>query len=111
MGMFDSVMADCPTCGKKLEFQSKEGECYCNFYSVDDAPVYVLRDVLNDPHYCRHCGKWSCLYDPVFQPVELPRPRPKMVKVREPDNPNISRTQTYLRWWNEPFTSDDIVSD
>ena len=33
MGMFDSVMADCPTCGKALEFQSKEGDCDLNIFN------------------------------------------------------------------------------
>ncbi len=111
MGLFDSVMADCPNCGAKLEFQSKAGECYMNVYSVEDAPDDVVRDVLNRPEYCRHCEKWSCLYDPDYPPEFPPRPTPKMVKVREPSEPLIHETQPYLRWWNARFTSEDIVTD
>lgn len=111
MGLFDSVYADCPTCGKKIEFQSKEGECYLYNYTVDDAPVEVLWDVLNEPHYCRFCGEWSCLYDPQFPPKsERPKPVPKIVRVRQAKDPQINPTDAGMCWWREPFTSEDIVS-
>ena len=110
MGSYASVYAKCPTCGKIIEFQSKEGECQLNNYTVDDAPANVLWDVLNEPHYCCHCGEWSCLFDPQFPPKsERPKPEPKMVKVRQANTPQTHSTQSELRWWKEPFTSDDII--
>ena len=112
MGLFDSVYADCPTCEKPLEFQSKSGECGLNNYTVADAPTEVLWDVLNEPNFCRHCGEWSCLYDSQYPPQdERPKPAPKMVRVRQPSKPYIHKTQPSLRWWDEPFTSDDIVHE
>ena len=110
MGLFDRVMADCPNCGKPVEFQSKAGECYMNVYSVKDAPTEVLTDILNSPEYCRHCEEWCCLFDPNFLP-EPPRPEPEMRRVRQPNNPNIHSTQPYLRWWEEPFSIDDILDE
>lgn len=111
MGLFDSVYAECPTCGGKIEFQSKaDDDPYMNNYTVEDAPAHILYDVLNEPEYCRNCCEWSCLYDPYFAPeAERPRPAPKMVRVRQPTDPTIHATQTFLRWWNEPFTSEDII--
>lgn len=114
MGLFDSVYEGCPTCGQPIEFQSKEGECYMHSYTLESAPTEVLRDVLNDPQYCRHCGNWAALYDPQFPPniiVEPPRPAPKMVKLRQPTNPDIHSSQPELRWWNEPFSEADFAKD
>lgn len=110
MGLFDSIYANCPTCKKPIEFQSKEGACQMNNYPVAGAPAPVLFDVLNKPHYCCNCDEWSCLYDPSFPPgFEQPGPAPKMVRVRQPSNPQIHSTQPELRWWGEPFSNDDII--
>jgi hypothetical protein len=116
MGMFDSVYANCPTCEKPVEFQSKEGECFCNVYTLgaDDAPTAVLTDVLNDPHYCRHCGTWLALVDPAFPP-NSPPPRPRDVRVatlRQPREGEFRThsSQTFIRWWDAPFSYDDIAS-
>lgn len=111
MGLFDSVMGKCPTCGHEIEFQSKAGFCEMLVYTVDDAPQDVLMDVLNEPHYCQNCGEWSCLFDPSYQPdYRPPRPTPEMRQVRQPNNPHIHETQPFLRWWDEPFTVDDIIT-
>jgi hypothetical protein len=112
MGLFDSVLAPCPHCGNRIEFQSKEGECCMNVYNIDAAPTEVLTDVLNDPAYCRHCEKWSALYDPTFPPnAQPPRPNPRMVKLREPEKQYIHPHQSFLRWWESAFSEEDIVSD
>lgn len=111
MGLFDSVMADCPTCGKRLEFQSKADIDPCmRVYTVETAPGHILRDVLNEPNYCQHCDQWSVLYDPAFPPnAEPPRPSPSMRKLRQPTDPDIHPTQPFLRWWNEPFSEADFA--
>ncbi len=45
MGMFDSVYANCPKCGKSLEFQSKEGPCELKKYHQNSVPPVVALDL------------------------------------------------------------------
>lgn len=110
MGMFDSVYAPCAHCGSEIEYQSKAGECCMDRYTVETAPVEVLIDILNEPHYCAGCGRWTALFDPRFTPTP-PRPEPRSVKVREPspEETRIHSSHTYLRWWQAPFSEADIV--
>lgn len=56
MGMFDSVMVPCPTCGECAEFQSKAGDCTLAVYSLDEAPADVLSDIDKQPEACKKCG-------------------------------------------------------
>lgn len=107
MGMFDSLYADCPTCGEKIEFQSKADECDLASFTIDNALRLVLLDVLNDPERCRKCGNWAALYDPNYPPdVEWPKPHPKMRKVRMAKDPGVSGS---YQWWTEPFTENDLI--
>jgi hypothetical protein len=56
MGMYDTVMVPCPTCGDRAEFQSKSGACNLATYTIDNAPDNVLLDVnRHSPHRCT-CG-------------------------------------------------------
>ena len=56
MGMFDTVMVPCPTCGVQAEFQSKSGSCTLETYALDDAPDDVLLDVnRHAPVRCQQC--------------------------------------------------------
>jgi hypothetical protein len=111
MGMFDSVYAPCPHCGKKVEFQSKADICpMCNVYTIEDAPTHILIDVLNLPTYCQSCGGWMVLIDPRYPPEnpEPPRPTPEIVKTRTPADP-VKHTQGF-QWWpdHERFTYADL---
>lgn len=109
MGMFDSVYAECPRCGKLAEFQSKVGERYMHSYTLDDAPTDVLTDVLNRPQYCGGCKTWFALVDPAFPP-EHPRPNPRAVPVRDPvgDEAEVYRTGTF-GWWRAAFSFADLM--
>lgn len=56
MGMFDSVMAPCPGCNERVEFQSKGGDCALIVYPLEEAPAAVLSDVnRNGPEECPKC--------------------------------------------------------
>lgn len=44
MGMFDSVFAPCPICGKTLEFQSKAGECNFKKYHHSKVPAEIANE-------------------------------------------------------------------
>jgi transcription elongation factor Elf1 len=57
MGMFDSIIFDCPKCGKQIEAQSKGGVCLLECYGLYDVPVGVASDANKDaPFICEHCG-------------------------------------------------------
>lgn len=113
MGMFDSLYVPCPSCGKGVEFQSKEADCAMDVWrSVDDAPTAVLWDVMNEPTYCSACGYWMALVDPAHPPGPPPRPALQAVSVRSPDNPKIHTHDGRIRWWpyeSEPFSFADII--
>lgn len=60
MGMFDTVLIECPVCGTKTSYQSKIGECNLNTYTLHNAPLLVLADVKDecdrDRLYCEKCN-------------------------------------------------------
>ena len=70
MGMYDTVMVPCPTCGEPAEFQSKSGDCKLDTYTLEDAPDDVLDDV--NRHGPNSCGKCSTLFG-----VEISGQRPR----------------------------------
>lgn len=56
MGMYDSVMVNCPQCGKEHEFQSKSGECLLDVYTLKNCPDDVIANVnRHSPCKC-DCG-------------------------------------------------------
>ena len=111
MGVFDSVNVPCPNCGGGVEFQSKAGECYCNWYTLDTAPAEILRDIVNGPQRCRQCGFWVALIDPDIPPGEPPRPNLRPIMLKTPADAELHSTQPFLQWWptERPFTYDDII--
>jgi transcription elongation factor Elf1 len=57
MGMFDSIIFDCPECGEHMEAQSKGGACFLDCYGLYDVPADVASGVNNNaPFICEHCG-------------------------------------------------------
>ena len=95
MGLFDMVWVDCPHCGKPIEFQSKALEDpYMRRFTLENAPVEIVCEIINGPEYCESCGGWMALIDPNFPPG-APRPRPnlKAVKVKTPADAEIHSSQ------------------
>jgi hypothetical protein len=56
MGMFDTVVVRCPSCGDPAYFQSKAGDCVLASLSLDNASPDVLADLAGDQHTC-DCGE------------------------------------------------------
>jgi len=56
MGMYDVILAPCPRCGTKNEFQSKGGDCKLATYELHEAPSDVLSDANRHPMWCDNCG-------------------------------------------------------
>lgn len=112
MGLFDSVLAKCPSCGKSVEFQSKEWNCNMDCYTVENAPGAILRDIVNEPRYCASCGNWMALIDPAFPPGPMPAPTLRPARVKPPEDATIHAHQPSLRWWpDRAFTYADLTDN
>ena len=67
MGMFDSVITKCPTCGQRMEFQSKAGERDLHEFNLSSVPPEIAIDLAENPIDCMNkckCGQWV-----KFEPV------------------------------------------
>jgi hypothetical protein len=71
MGMFDRVWADCPKCGKRVEFQSKAGECLLRDFHIDNLPPEIAKDIANDSNECDECGYKITFLAPTISRVRL----------------------------------------
>lgn len=109
MGMFDSTIVPCPNCGKPVEFQSKEGVCQMEVYTLETAPPEILISIMNDPAWCRDCGGWFALIDPKYPPGEKPKLDLVARLVKTPEHPVIHSQG--MRWWpdDKPFTFEDLA--
>ena len=58
MGMFDSIMFDCPGCGNELEIQSKAGDCLLDRFSSESVPLHIAQDICHEQTYCEKCDRW-----------------------------------------------------
>lgn len=56
MGLFDSVYAKCPKCGRPVEWQSKAGECCLRRYNSDRVPSVIAADLMREEEQCGGCG-------------------------------------------------------
>lgn len=56
MGMYDSVMVECPHCKTLVEFQSKAGKCDMEKYPVHEVPPEIAVDIDGDSESCNNCG-------------------------------------------------------
>lgn len=56
MGQYDTLKVKCPSCNKKVKFQSKGGDCNMTTYKLKNVPIDVLSDVNRyGPQTCE-CG-------------------------------------------------------
>jgi hypothetical protein len=56
MGMYDTVLVNCPSCGEEAGFQSKSGECILDAFYLKDCPDDVLSNVNRHSPYDCDCG-------------------------------------------------------
>ena len=57
MGMYDTLVVNCPQCGSRVHFQSKAGECSLTEYSIFNVPAQIAVDCENDVEICPNCCK------------------------------------------------------
>lgn len=55
MGMYDRVFIPCIECGRRVEFQSKAGDCLLNSYTIKDIPPEIAGDLDGEKVVCE-CG-------------------------------------------------------
>lgn len=70
MGMFDTIIYDCPSCGELASSQTKCGPCELNEYNIYDMPITVAVSFAEHgvPYPCEHCGK-----TPKFKLPQVPQ--------------------------------------
>lgn len=56
MGMFDTVVTNCPKCGERNEIQTKAGDCCLDVYEIDSVPVEIARSLDGQERWCDKCG-------------------------------------------------------
>ena len=62
MGMFDSVVFDCPGCGELILVQSKAGECTLAEIPARSVPLGIAEDISGEVAYCEACGgRWTII--------------------------------------------------
>lgn len=112
MGLFDSVYVDCPHCSSKVEIQC-EGDEMMNSYSLETAPDYILRQIMDGvPSHCETCDKWLLVHDPT-QPIgKPPRPQTTVLKIKTPPDLPPPHSQG-MRWWpnDEPVGPEWVDKD
>lgn len=70
MGMFDTVWVPCPSCGTKIGFQTKSGDCSLEDYELHNVPSDVAIDIRRHaPYPCPTC---NALVDVSLQVIIIP---------------------------------------
>lgn len=55
MGVYNTILVECPECGKEVEFQSKWGDCSLAVYKISRVPERDLAGIIGDVVECE-CG-------------------------------------------------------
>ena len=56
MGIFNTIMVNCPNCGSKIEFQSKSGSCILATYHISNCPEEEIEGIIGESWCCDNCG-------------------------------------------------------
>lgn len=93
MGMYDTVMVPCPTCGTKHEFQSKSGECLLDIVELDECPDDILANVNRHSPYRCECGA-------VFE-VDIKTKKSVLISITEQIELTLLEAVWVMRWNKE----------
>ena len=58
MGVYDSIMFNCPDCGEVIEAQSKSGPCECVSYNYKKVPLEVAYNANRHAPFECSCGSY-----------------------------------------------------
>lgn len=56
MGLFDTVLVDCPKCQHRNDIQTKAGICDLRTYRLAKAPPDIAGSLANESIGCKRCG-------------------------------------------------------
>ena len=60
MGLFDTIVFNCPDCGEEIGAQSKGGACLMDTYDSKDVPIDVAQDCnRHAPFDCKCGASWE----------------------------------------------------
>jgi predicted RNA-binding Zn-ribbon protein involved in translation (DUF1610 family) len=71
MGMFDSVLFECPECGNTIEEQSKAGNCHLDRFDQSGVPINIAVSIEGDMVYCAECSNSFIIKAPIPTTVSL----------------------------------------
>jgi hypothetical protein len=71
MGMFDSVMFNCPKCNKVIEVQSKSGACTLACYEPDEVPAAIAGDIYGELVSCECGEEWKVSSSDIHKTVRM----------------------------------------
>ena len=57
MGMFNTIIVECPNCGKEIEFQTKSGTKMLERYYIDKVPEEEIQGILGQTERCYECNQ------------------------------------------------------
>lgn len=83
MGMFDTIVAECPDCksGNSIEFQTKAGHCVLDVFDYLAVPEGLAWDIKNDVQECYLCKKsWGLKKDYEYKGLITFKIIPKVFK-------------------------------
>lgn len=69
--MFDSVWVNCPYCDRRIEFQSKAGDCVLADYEISSVPIEVAKDLNGRTEQCLGCEEYVTISAPVGDRVPM----------------------------------------
>lgn len=55
MGVYNTILVECPECGEILEFQTKSGSCALRHYHISKVPEEDIKGILGDSICCYKC--------------------------------------------------------
>lgn len=77
MGMYDTVVTNCPKCGCRNEIQTKAGDCVLAVYSFKQVPVDIAKSLDGQVRRCDDCShEYKLVY---------PKHKPKYIKMEIDD--------------------------
>ena len=57
MGLYDTVIFQCPKCFMSIEMQSKAGDCHLRDYDCNSVPGEIAQSLVNEYAHCPLCNE------------------------------------------------------
>ena len=65
MGMFNTIIVDCPNCQEEVEMQSKSGRSLLmGTFNINNVRFSEIEGILGEDFKCRNCGHMVYIEEP-----------------------------------------------